>query len=122
MTNIRESEVLRADEFGREIATSYDPGAFSEDTVRTILNSQITSPTPLEIHCYVLGDSKISGVYHTIEAIDFIYAKNRNTAEREHFIDACLALIKGLSTIDVIFAEPLKNKSSSYQIYPQLAE
>ena len=121
MANIRESEVLRVDEFDKEIATSYDLGAFSEDTVRTILNSQINSLTPLEIHCYIIGDSKISGVFHTIEATDFIDAKNRNTGEREDFIDACLKLIKGLQTIDVIFAEPLKDKSS-YQIYPQLAE
>lgn len=111
MSNIRESEVLHVEEnTGRPIAISYDPGAFSDETVRTILNNQITSPTPLEIHCYVKGAFTIGGVFKTIEATDFIDAKGKNCEEKERFINSSLTLIKGLDTFDIIFSEPLKNK------------
>lgn len=111
MSNIRESEVLHVEsKSGKPVAISYDPGAFSEETVKTILNNQITSPTPLEIHCYVRGDYNIGGVFKTIEATDFIKAKKKSEAEKEKFLSSSVELIKGINTFDIIFSEPLKKK------------
>lgn len=110
MPNIRESEVLHVDKTGKEVATSYDPGAFSQETLKTILNNQITSPNPLEIHCYIRGNYKIGGVFKTIEATDFIDVKNKDDKKREEFIDKSLALMKNINTFDIIFSEPLKDK------------
>lgn len=104
MANIREQEVLHVNEKGKPIAVSYDPGAFGNESVRTMLKSQITSPNPLEIHC------RIRGVYITIEAWEFDLAKQDSLQDQQDFIDRSESLIKGLETREVIFAEPLKDK------------
>lgn len=110
MANIHESEILHVDETGKPIATSYDPGAFSEETIITILNNQITSPAPLEIHCYVRG------AYRTIEAAEFKNAKTKNEHERQKFINSSLTLIKGIDTFHIIFAEPLGENTTSIHL------
>ncbi len=110
MPNIREAEVLQVDEWDYPIAVSYDPGAFGVDTLRTVLNNQIASSNPIEIHCYVKGDYEIGGVFKTIEAEEFVAAFNAIPEEKEVFVEKSLALMKGIETYDIIFSEPLKRK------------
>lgn len=106
MSNIRESEILHIDDLGNPTAISYDPGAFSDDTVRTILNNQISSPTPLEIHCY------IRGCYVTIEAKEFTRLRKKSAEKKARFIERKLPLIKGLDNREVIFSRPLERWKS----------
>jgi hypothetical protein len=101
MSNIRESEILHTNEEGESIATSYDPGAFSNDTVRVILRNQISSPNPIEIHCLK------NWHYATIEASDFKEMRNASEQDKEDFIKEGEKLIKDLQTKEIIFATPL---------------
>jgi hypothetical protein len=115
MPNIRESEILHTDEqTGKPIAVSYDPGAFSEDTITTILNNQITAQKPLEIHCYVKGNYDVGGIFKTIEATDFIIARDMDEKGKEDFVNTSLRLMKGIDTLDIIFSEPLKSKQTEH--------
>lgn len=103
-----EMQVLNVNpDTGTPNAISFHPSSLSSDALRIILTNQMHVTWPLEVHYYRIGEYPNTGVYKTIDAIEFVRIRKKSQKRKESFVEGVITILKDLNTTDIIFAEPL---------------
>lgn len=94
------------EETNRPLAFAMDPDATDRERLRLIVKAQIDRIDPKTFFV------NLGGVYDEIAPSEFSALHNKPENEINDFVEKIITVFKGPYTSDIIFSEPLKDKSS----------